>query len=147
MRGVVQQPINYALDDNLRVQTSFEGVESLTRQDQLEACDINNIVRDFISNGRVTVGSSRTPDFGDFMEDRPYDQVLTFIKDAIQAFMELPAKERRQYDDDPEKWVNAQLQAAHDEAEQVRIKEEQEALALEEQTALENARALLDSSE
>lgn len=146
MRNTEKYAISYASSELQRVQTSFEGVESITHQDQIEQTDINNIVRDYALNGQVTVGASRAPTFGDFSEVRTYDQALTFIRDAETQFMDLPAKERAEFDNDPQKWVEHHLKQAEEAANAEKAAQEAQAQAEAEKTALENAQALLDAN-
>lgn len=145
MRGLQKESISYADGNIPKIDKSFDGVKTLTHLDQLAQTDINNIVADYAMNGRVTVGSSKTPEFGDFSEVKTFDQALTFIRDAEMAFMDLPSEERKQYDNDPQKWVNHHLQEAEEAQKASEAKAEAEATAQEEATALKNAQTLLDS--
>ena len=73
---------------------------SLTRQDQAEAADIN-VIYAKTQRGEIVQAATRRPEFGDFSNVVTYDQALTQILDAEQAFFDLPAHVRREYDDDP----------------------------------------------
>lgn len=77
---------------------------SLTVQSDMEDADINVIVRRFGVTGEL-VGGVRLPSYAD------YDQVFDFrtaqqaLIDARDAFMELPARLRARFDNDPQQFL------------------------------------------
>lgn len=83
-----------------RVLTSFEDVESLTRQDQAEMVNINNIYKK-TQQGSLSLVASNPPTFGDFSDVGTYDQILETISEAKEAFMALPSEVRKEYNHDP----------------------------------------------
>ncbi|AXL14513.1 internal scaffolding protein [Microviridae sp.] len=83
-----------------RIQTSFIGVDSLTRQDQAESCNINNIYRK-TQQGQLSLVASTPPTFGDFSDVGSYDTILESISAAKEAFMDLPSEVRKEYNNDP----------------------------------------------
>lgn len=97
-----------------RVTTSFEGHESMTRQDQAEHVNINNIYRK-TQLGQFPVGATKLPEYGDFSMTLTYDQALIRIKEAKDAFLQLPAEERKLYGHDPERYYAEKLSEANQE--------------------------------
>lgn len=94
-----------------RVTTSFEGVESMTRQDQAEACNINNIYRK-TQQGQLSLMSNKAPTFGDFSDVGTYDTILESINEANEAFMALPSEVRKLYNNDPEMYYEKVTEGA-----------------------------------
>lgn len=74
--------------------------DSMTRQDQAEMVNINNIYAK-TQRGEIVLGSTTKPTFGDFSDNGTYDVMLETIMAAEDAFMELPASERKKYNHDP----------------------------------------------
>ena len=94
------------IGERRRITTKFE-LPSKTRQEMAHMCDINVIVAK--TQGREMVMASMVkPSFGDFSLDLPYDRMLEQLNQANEAFMELPAADRRKYGDDPAAWLAAQ---------------------------------------
>lgn len=125
-----------------RVQTSFEGINSLTHQDAAEHVNINNIYRK-TQLGQLPIGSSKMPDYGDFSNVESYDTALDVIRRAEEAFMDLPADIRKKYNNDPQEYYEKTLSDAqqHVEIQQAKAMEEKEAKDAEK--ALQDARALV----
>lgn len=77
---------------------SFVGVISRTSQAEKDNCDLNILVRRFgISPLMSPVDPSR---FGDVPE-LDLREALQIVEDAESAFMELPAKTRERFNNDP----------------------------------------------
>lgn len=78
------------------------GGPSLTRQDMAEECDINNIMSKYEATGILPSVDGRTPYYADFTS-MPTDLrgAMELMKDAEDAFMTLPAKVRKEFDNDP----------------------------------------------
>ncbi|AXL15380.1 internal scaffolding protein [Microviridae sp.] len=83
-----------------RIQTSFVGVDSMTRQDQAEMVNINNIYRK-TQQGQLSLVASTPPTFGDFSDVGTYDSILESISKAKEAFMALDSETRKEYGNDP----------------------------------------------
>ncbi len=129
-----------------RVQTKFVGVESMTRQDQAEACNINNIYKK-TQLGQLSLMANKAPTFGDFSSVGSYDTMLESINEANEAFMALPSDIRKQYNNDPEQYYNEVVSGT---IADLAAKEEEEAkakAAAAEQVNLEKARALVAKHE
>ncbi|AXL15535.1 internal scaffolding protein [Microviridae sp.] len=119
-----------ALTPIARIQTSFIGVESMARQDQAEMVDINNIYRK-TQAGQMSLVASTPPTFGDFSDVGTYDQILESISSAKEAFQNLPAEVRKEYNNDPavyyEKVTTKLSSDAEAKAKAIAIKEKAEA--------------------
>lgn len=83
-----------------RVYTSMIDVVSLTRQDQAEQCNINNIYKK-TQQGQLSLVAKNPPVFGDFSDVGSYDVILETISNAKEKFMELSADIRKEYNNDP----------------------------------------------
>ncbi|AXL15527.1 internal scaffolding protein [Microviridae sp.] len=118
-----------------RYQTSFIGVESMTRQDQAEMVNINNIYKK-TQQGQLSLVSGTPPTFGDFSDVGSYDVILEAINNAQEAFMDLPSEVRKEYNNDPAVYyekVTAEAQSSYDKAQSekaLRLKAENEAKAV-----------------
>lgn len=78
---------------------------SLTKQEFTESCDPNFIL-DRFSKGMDIEFNTREPRYGDFTNmPTSYHEALNFIKQAEQAFMELPAQLRARFDNDAGKFL------------------------------------------
>lgn len=83
---------------------------SKTRQEFADECDINNIMRRFGKTGVITHYSPRQPQYMDLGDGVPdmMEAMNTFII-AEQAFARLPATVRKEFDNDPSRFVNFAL--------------------------------------
>ena len=133
-------------DPLCRVFTDMENVESMTRQDQAEHVNINNVYCKLLT-GQLPAGAPSLPEYGDYTQSTDYDKALTMINDAHMAFMDLPAEERRHYDNNVSKWYEATLADAQERLDARTAKEADEQAQLAEQTALENARKVVQKAE
>lgn len=77
------------------------GGPSLTRQDMAEECDINNIMAKYEATGYLPSVNGREPYYADFTA-MPTDLrgAMDLMRDAEEAFMSLPAKVRKEFDND-----------------------------------------------
>lgn len=75
---------------------------SMAQQQFLEECDINTIVERFGLNGEVPT-SVQVPTYGDFSGVNDFQTAMNAVLDAQARFMELPAKVRSRFDNDPQK--------------------------------------------
>lgn len=94
---LVRKPLQYALicDD-----------PSLTKKADHEPSDINKIVERFLKTGTLPVLSLPpvAQDFGDYVFD--FQSAQNMLTIARNAFMELPAKVRSRFGNDPHEFVN-----------------------------------------
>lgn len=73
---------------------------TLTQQSQLEEADINFIFAKFTRTGELPMGAIQ-PMYGDFSGITDYGSALRALKDADVAFMQLDAKVRARFDNEP----------------------------------------------
>lgn len=75
---------------------------SLAQQQFLEESDINTIVERFGLNGELPE-VVRVPQYGDFDQVRDFQSAMNAVRQAEEAFMELPAKVRARFENDPQR--------------------------------------------
>jgi len=90
-----------------RVQLDCSGEPSMTKQSFRDACDINKILPAAIKTGLLTHVNAAQGSVRDLSEAVDYKTGLDLINKAQEAFMELPAPVRREYDNDPGKLLEA----------------------------------------
>lgn len=78
---------------------------SRTKQSELEASDINNIMARYATTGTLTHLASGQPLYGDFSEVEDYQASLDKVMSAEEKFMSLPSDIRKKFDYDPQKMV------------------------------------------
>lgn len=80
------------------------GGESMTEQHHTESCDINNILKGYEKTGiiRHVREGGQYVDLPDAMD---YQDALNLMHSANESFAGLPAKTRREFDNDPEKFL------------------------------------------
>lgn len=91
-----------------RVQVDFDNALSLTRQEFRDECDINVLMDRFEKTGILPVNQVASPGMyfdtdllpGDFRE------AMDIVNESGKLFMQLPAKVRREFDNDPAKFVD-----------------------------------------
>jgi phage internal scaffolding protein len=96
----VKNPITYDRDKNSASSTLVFSKPSLTKQSFRDECDINNILRQFNVTGQLPAGSVQ-PQYGDFSGITDYQSALNAVMAAQDSFLELPAKLRARFDNDP----------------------------------------------
>lgn len=89
--------------DRVRVQLSFEGHVTRTKQEFREDCDLNHIFKTWVNGGELTHINKRQPRFGDHMSPLDYREKLNAVIEADHAFDELPATTRERFGNNPEK--------------------------------------------
>lgn len=77
---------------------------SLAKQSFAEECDINVIVRRFGLTGQLPVGV-RMPTFSDFLDVPDYHSAMNAIREAQEAFYEMPGEVRARFHNDPGEFV------------------------------------------
>lgn len=78
---------------------------SRTKQSELEACDINNIMARYATTGVLTHLASGQPLYGDFSEVEDYQTSLNKVMSAEERFNSLPSDIRKKFDYNPQKMV------------------------------------------
>ena len=100
----VRTPWNYNRDFVSR-ETGTENEEpTLAQQHFKDECDINQILEKFNVTGVVPT-NVRQPINQDFIETMDYQTSLNAIMEAEAAFMEMPAKVRAEFENDPGKFI------------------------------------------
>lgn len=80
---------------------------SKTMQEFKEECDVNNILRNYVSTGVLTHVSDQRPQFGDFSRvPADYGEALQLIEESRAAFMQLPSEVREKFDSRPENLIS-----------------------------------------
>ena len=96
----VRNPITFDFDEN-SLNTGIIFTEpSLTQQSFKDECDINNILRQFNVTGQLPSRSVQ-PQYGDFSGITDYHSALNAVMAAQDSFLQLPAKVRAKFDNDP----------------------------------------------
>lgn len=78
--------------------------ETLTQQQFKEESDINTIVEKFMRSGE-TPPPIEWPDQVEFMETFDYQTAMNVTVKARESFMELPAKARARFENDPQRFM------------------------------------------
>lgn len=81
------------------------GGPSMTKTDMQRSCDVNNIMKKFEKTGLVAHVNKREGQYGEFAETDFHEAMNTVIK-AEEMFMELPAKVRAEFGNDPGKFLD-----------------------------------------
>lgn len=85
----------------MRPYSKSEFGPSLTKQSFKNECNINNIVARYKQTGVVNHQNPNKPIFGDATNIVSYTEAFNMVKNAEDAFMSLPAKVRKQFENDP----------------------------------------------
>jgi len=79
---------------------------SKTKQQFEKDSNINNIIGKYKNTGVLPTVNGRKPFFGDFSEVQDYQSNLQKIKSINNVFMQLPAKVRAHFKNDPAEALN-----------------------------------------
>lgn len=79
--------------------------ESLTQQSDMEETDINVIMEKYRVTGQVP-GVVQPAMYGDFSGNLSYRDAVERVKEANDAWAEIPAKIRRRFANDPQEFMN-----------------------------------------
>lgn len=79
---------------------------SLTRQEFADESDLNKIMEKYAAGIAPIPRGDRAPMFGDFSSLPDYQTSLEMIRQADDAFMQLPSKLRERFDNDPAKLLD-----------------------------------------
>jgi phage internal scaffolding protein len=126
----VKNPVTYDRDQNSADSTFVFSKPSLTKQSFRDECDINNILRQFNVTGQLPAGSVQ-PQYGDFSGITDYQSALNAVMAAQDSFLQLPAKVRAKFDNDPALFVDfASNEANRDEMKALGLLHEETAPAV-----------------
>ena len=96
---------NYDVDE-ASASAGLGGFEpTLTIQEAKDECDINVILERFGQGVPIPV-NVKTPMQGDFTGVTDYQSSLNMILEANSAFMEMPAKVRARFENDPQQFLD-----------------------------------------
>lgn len=79
--------------------------KSHTQQHMADECDINKLVERFVVTGEMPQ-LKLPPLQGDFTQAPTYQEALNLMIEANKSFMELPAKVRNRFENDPAQFVD-----------------------------------------
>lgn len=88
-----------------RVSVSTEGAETRVKQSFKEECDVNTIMSRFKRTGSLEHVAPSLGAYRDVSEAVGYQEALHIVMAAEQAFMNLPAKIRKRFDNDPREFL------------------------------------------
>lgn len=95
---------NYDMDE-VSKETGLACLDpSMAQQQFLEESDINTIVDRFQLNGEMPA-SPIVPQYGDYTGVSDFQSAMNAVLDAQANFMQLPAKVRSRFDNDPQKFL------------------------------------------
>lgn len=100
----MRTPYNFDPDQNSIETGTSCPEETLAQQQFRDECDINTILDRFGVTGMVPT-NVRQPLAVDFIEATDYQSALNALMEAEQSFMEMPAKIRAEFDNDPGKFI------------------------------------------
>lgn len=69
-------------------------------------CDINNIMAKFFRSGQFPHLNAASASFGDVSEEFTFRDAQNYIIEAEERFLDLPAKLRKRFDNDPAKLLD-----------------------------------------
>jgi len=106
IRDMVKTPVFRTAYDDPYVHKGLDcsGDPVLTIQSEKENCDINVIVERFEKTG-VLPSMTSSPFYGDFSVPFDFQEAQQILINAENAFMQLPAKVRREFDNNPAKFL------------------------------------------
>ena len=87
-----------------RVFAPIEG-PSMTREEFADECDINQIMRKYEKHGVITHVARSQPRYVDFADAPDFQSAMNQLIEAEAAFMTLPARVRKEFDNDPTLFV------------------------------------------
>lgn len=87
-----------------RVRTYFK-LPSMAKQSFREECDINVIMKKYEKTGVIAHAREFEGRYGDYTNVQDYQESLNQVMAAQEMFMTLPATVRREFDNDPAKFL------------------------------------------
>ncbi|AZL82827.1 internal scaffolding protein [Apis mellifera associated microvirus 13] len=100
----IRTPYNYDRDAASLETATVCTEETLAQQQFKDECDINTILERFGITGELPQ-NLRQPLSADFIEAYDYKTAMDSIIEAQNAFMELPAKIREEFNNDPGQFI------------------------------------------
>lgn len=100
----MRQPYGYDTKKASQESATINDEVSLTVQSEKDDCDINVIAARFGLTGSMP-DNWRTPTYGDFSGVTDYQSAVEAIRNANEAFYQLPAPIRAEFENDPQKMM------------------------------------------
>lgn len=100
-----KNPLELTPKERSQLSTIFFPDDTRTQQHMADECNINTIVKRFGLTGTVPVGV-RLPEYGDFTGVVDYQSALNAIMAADKSFNSLPAHVRKEFDNDPQVFLD-----------------------------------------
>lgn len=83
------------------------GDHSMTKQSSKNECDINLILKQYQKTGIINHIQSHQPSFQDLPDQSDYQSSLHLLREAQNAFAQLPSKVREHFDNNPALFLGA----------------------------------------
>lgn len=85
----------------------YSGPETFTEQAHKNDCDINQIVERFSGDELLALQGRKPALYGDFSDPADLQKSLDIVRHANEQFDGLPSAVRKEYDNDPIRFLNA----------------------------------------
>lgn len=102
----VRSPFNYDRAEASRQSgISTDGMPSMAIQSEKDNCDINIIMKRFNVTKQLPPGSVRMPTYGDFSQVGDFHTAMQVVRQAEEAFAQMPSELRSKFGNDPGAFV------------------------------------------
>lgn len=106
MKVFIRSPYNYdRRKASMAVALACSEEEDMTQQQFAEECDINTLMQRFGVTGHFPP-PKKIPLEGDFSEAGDYHSAIRAVREADEAFMQLPSKWRVRFNYDPQQFMD-----------------------------------------
>lgn len=87
--------------------TTGEVYPSMTRQSEMESCDLHNILRQFSQQGfdQLVRENAARGQYADLPDDLDYQASLNLVMEAQKSFATLPSQVRERFKNDPARFL------------------------------------------
>ena len=99
---MLRTPYNYDRDEVSKNTAFISDSETLTQQNFKDETDLNMMIRKY---GVLPVSEVNWKEFDATVIPQDYQQLQNMLREADQAFMDLPADVRKAADNDPQKFL------------------------------------------
>ena len=99
---MLRTPYNYDRDEVSKNTALVSDSETLTQQNFRDETDLNIMIRKY---GVLPVSEVNWKEFDATVIPQDYQQLQNMLREADQAFMDLPAEVRKAADNDPQKFL------------------------------------------
>lgn len=105
IRSMIERVFNIEGRNPTAGEINFAGQISATSQEFLEDCDLNNIMKRYVSRGILPSGNPKRPLYGDFMNVGDFLDAQQRFLSAREQFLTLPARLRHQLNNSPAEFL------------------------------------------